>query len=83
MKFSSDLLKQLNRLPAEQRARVDAMVRRHVQACLRQGFQPENLERVYIEAMEIAEMPEEAPAVDNFRHDGWRHYPQYVSPRAL
>jgi len=39
-------------LPKEKREKVDAIVRRHTNACYKNGFPPENLDRVYIEAME-------------------------------
>ena len=46
MKISSDTLRLLNKLPKTKREKVDAIVRRHVAACQRNGFQPENIERV-------------------------------------
>lgn len=64
MKISADVLKQLNKLPAKRRARAEAIVRRHVEACFRLGFPPDNLERVYIEAIEMSgEIEEPASAV--------------------
>ena len=55
MKISSDILKLINRLSDEERAKVEKVVKRHVAACFRNGFPPENMDRVYIEAIEIIE----------------------------
>lgn len=85
MKISIDTLKLINKLPKRKREKVDAIVRRHVAACQRNGFDPENLDRVYIEAMEMidleAKFPE--PVVEEIRDwEPARHYDQYVSPKA-
>ena len=85
MKITSDTLKLVNRLPKDKRERVDAIVRRHVQACQKNGFLPENLERVYIEAVEMVDIEERFPEVeteDNRTWEPFRHYEQYVSPKA-
>ncbi|HKX28160.1 MAG TPA: hypothetical protein VJ302_10730 [Blastocatellia bacterium] len=85
MKLSCDTLKMINRLPKKKKERVDAIVRRHVGACQKNGFQPENLERVYIEAMEMVELEERFPEPVSEETRDWepaRHYDQYVSPKA-
>jgi hypothetical protein len=85
MKISSDTLKLVNRLPKRKREKVDAIVRRHVAACQKNGFQPENLERVYIEAVEMVDLEERFPEPVFEEIRDWepaRHYDQYVSPRA-
>ena len=86
MKITSDTLKLTNKLPKDKRERVDAIVRRHVRACQDNGFQPENLERVYIEAVEMVDIeerfPSEPAAEDNRTWEPFRHYEQYVSPKA-
>ncbi|HMV49520.1 MAG TPA: hypothetical protein PLD20_25365 [Blastocatellia bacterium] len=85
MKITSDTLKLINRLPRDKREKVDAIVRRHVQACQKNGFLPENLERVYIEAVEMVDINERFPEVeaeDNRTWEPFRHYEQYVSPKA-
>lgn len=85
MKITSDTLKLVNRLPKDKRERVDAIVRRHVQACQKNGFLPENLERVYIEAVEMVDIEERFPEItteDNRTWEPFRHYDQYVSPKA-
>jgi hypothetical protein len=85
MKISIDTLKLINKLPKKKKERVDAIVRRHVAACQRNGFDPENLDRVYIEAIEMidleAKFPE--PVVEETRDwEPARHYDQYISPKA-
>lgn len=85
MKISIDTLKLINKLPKKKKEKVDAIVRRHVVACQRNGFDPENLDRVYIEAMEMIDLetkfPE--PVVEEIRDwEPARHYDQYISPKA-
>jgi hypothetical protein len=85
MKISSDTLKLVNRLSKKKREKVDAIVRRHVAACQKNGFHPENMERVYIEAVEMVDLEERfpEPVVEEFRDwEPARHYDQYVSPKA-
>jgi hypothetical protein len=85
MKLSSDTLKLVNRLPKRKKDKVDAIVRRHVAACQKNGFQPENLERVYIEAVEMVDLEERFPEPITEEIRDWepaRHYDQYVSPKA-
>ena len=53
MKLSAHALRALQDLDETDRAAVEDMVRAHVRACRLNGFQPENLERVYQEAIEI------------------------------
>ncbi len=85
IKISSDTLKLINKLPRRKKEKVDAIVRRHVAACQRNGFDPENMDRVYIEAVEMvnleANFPE--PVVEEIRDwEPMRHYDQYISPKA-
>ena len=61
MKLSNDTLKLVGRLPKEKRDKVDAIVRRHTSACYKNGFPPENLDRVYIEAIEIVDIEARHP----------------------
>lgn len=86
MKITSDTLKSLNKLPDIKRQKVDAMVRRHVRACQQNGFDPENLERVYIEAIEMVDIedrfPEASVSEDNRNWEPFRQYDQYISPKA-
>lgn len=85
VKISNDTLKMINKLSRSKRDKVDAIVRRHVAACQKNGFQPENMERVYIEAMEMTELEERFPEPKADDIKDWepaRHYDQYVSPKA-
>jgi hypothetical protein len=85
VKISSDTLKMINKLPKKKKEKVDAIVRRHVAACQRNGFDPENLDRVYIEAMEMIDLEVTFPESDAEESRDWepaRHYDQYISPKA-
>ncbi|HZS09210.1 MAG TPA: hypothetical protein VFD58_30525 [Blastocatellia bacterium] len=85
MKVSTDTLKMMHKLPREKRDKVEEVVRRHVSACYRNGFPPENLDRVYLEAVEIVNLEERFPEPVSEETRDWepaRHYDQYVSPRA-
>jgi hypothetical protein len=85
VKISSDTLKLINKLPKKKKERVDAIVRRHVAACQRNGFDPENLDRVYIEAVEMIDLEVKFPEPAAEESRDWepaRHYDQYISPKA-
>ena len=85
VKISSDTLKMINKLPKKKKEKVDAIVRRHVAACQRNGFDPENLDRVYIEAIEMIDLEVRFPESDAEESRDWepaRHYDQYISPKA-
>jgi hypothetical protein len=85
VKISSDTLKLINKLPKKKKERVDAIVRRHVAACQRNGFDPENLDRVYIEAIEMINLEVKFPEPVSEEARDWepaRHYDQYISPKA-
>ena len=85
VKISSDTLKMINKLTKKKREKVDAIVRRHVAACQRNGFDPENLDRVYIEAIEMIDLEVNFPEPSAEESRDWepaRHYDQYISPKA-
>lgn len=85
VKISSDTLKLINKLSKKKKERVDAIVRRHVAACQKNGFDPENLDRVYIEAIEMIDLEVKFPdpVVEEARDwEPARHYDQYISPKA-
>lgn len=85
MKLSSHALRSLQELDETGRQAVEQIVQAHVRACLLNGFQPENLERVYQEAIEIIRLegpPKKDPAASN-KYEPTRRYEQYRSPRAL
>ncbi len=84
-KLTSETIKMIEHLPSEKREKVNLIVRRHVAACQKNGFLPENLERVYIEAVEMVDLEDRfpEPVVEEIRDwEPARHYDQYVSPRA-
>jgi hypothetical protein len=82
VQITHQTLKALNELDETSRAAVDKIVRAHVRACRSNGFAPENLERVYIEAMEIVRLegPPKEEAYEQLEPS--RRYEQYRSPRA-
>ncbi|HZF39894.1 MAG TPA: hypothetical protein VE715_13790 [Blastocatellia bacterium] len=85
VKISSDTLKLINKLSKKKKEKVDAIVRRHVAACQRNGFDPENLDRVYIEAVEMIDLEVNFPEQSAEESRDWepaRHYDQYISPKA-
>lgn len=85
MKVSTDTLRMISKLPKIKREKVDAIVRRHVAACQRNGFLPENIERVFIEAMEMIDLEKRFPEPVREEARDWqpaRRYDQYVSPKA-
>jgi hypothetical protein len=85
MKLSSHALRSLQELDETGRQAVEQIVQAHIRACLLNGFQPENLERVYQEAIEIIRLegpPKKDPSVAN-KYEPTRRYEQYRSPRAL
>ena len=74
----------LDSLPPEKRRRVNVIVNRHLKACASQGVEPENMERVYIEAVEVAAIDERtasAPPSTNQYCEPFRRYEQYLPPR--
>ncbi len=85
MKLANDTLKVIDRLSKEKREKVERVVRRHVTACYKNGFPPENLDRVYLEAIEIVNLEELYPEPEVEEIRDWepaRRYDQYVSPKA-
>lgn len=85
-KISDQTLKMLRNLSADQRAKVDQVVRTHVKACLRNGSPLESFDRLLIEAVEVVKLEERVPET---KYDfvpsvePFRHYEQYTSPREL
>ena len=86
MKLSAHALRSLQELDEIGRDAVEQMVRAHIRACRLNGFQPENLERVYQEAIEIIRLegpPKKDPMFSTSKYEPTRRYEQYRSPRAL
>lgn len=84
-KLTMETIRMIEDLAEEKREKVELIVRRHVAACQRNGFLPENLERVYIEAVEMVDLEERypEPVVEEIRDwEPLRRYDQYVGPRA-
>lgn len=85
MKISNDTLRAINQLSKKKKEKVDAIVKRHVAACQKNGFLPENLERVFIEAIEMVDLDDRFPESksEEFRnYEPARRYDQYISPTA-
>jgi hypothetical protein len=86
MKLSAHALRALQELDDNGRDAVEQIVRAHIRACRLNGFQPENLERVYQEAIEIIRLegpPKKDLAMSANKYEPTRRYEQYRSPRAL
>ena len=81
---SNDTLKKVNNLSDAKREKVISIVRRHLRACEKNGCPPESLDRVYLEAIEVAEMEMKFPEQEKPTFRNWeaRHYDQYISPKA-
>jgi hypothetical protein len=85
IRLTNETVRLIKSLPPEKRAKVDAIVRRHIRACRKNGFLPENLERVFIEAVEMVEMQERSPEPPVHEPprdwEPFRRYDLYISPR--
>ncbi len=81
MRFNAQFNREFNRLTKPQRAEVDAIVKRHTEACQRQGVKIESLDRVWIEAMELVRLNDAEGAREPWDGEPARSYPQYVSPK--
>lgn len=83
--LSKDTLKTVNNLSQEKRAKVLEIVRRHLVASYKNGCPPESMDRIYLEAIEVAEMEMKFPEHSTDEQRNWepfRRYEQYVSPKA-
>jgi hypothetical protein len=86
MKISDQTLKMINQLPQATRTKVDQVIRTHVAACRKTGSPIENLDRLFIEAVEIVKLEERCPETRFEFSSEWeplRRYDQYLSPRDL
>ena len=85
MKLSAHALRSLQELDDTGRKAVEQIVQAHIRACRLNGFQPENLERVYQEAIEIVRLegPPKNESLGHNKYEPTRRYEQYRSPRAL
>lgn len=85
MKIPNDVKRAVLELSNEKRAKVVAIVRRHVEACQRMGVEPEFMDRVWIEAMEAINIEErfEDPFIPDEKwpeYEPVRSYDVYRSP---
>ena len=85
MKLPENVRKALNELPQSKREKVQAIVRRHVNACRRVGVELEFMDRVWLEAIEAVENEERFN--EPFESEQWpeyapaRSYEVYRAPR--
>lgn len=87
MKTPEDIKNALNAMSTEKRTKVEAIVRRHIDACKRMGVEVEYIDRVWIEAIEAIGIEEKFPEIiveDNEWPDvePARRYEVYQPPRA-
>lgn len=82
--ITNDTMRKVNSLPDDKRAKVIQIVKRHLKACAKNGCPTESMDRVYLEAIDVAEMETKFPETkkDSFREWEVRHYDQYISPKA-
>ena len=85
MKLPENVRKMLDALPQNKREKVQAIVRRHVNACRRVGVELEFMDRVWLEAIEAVENEERFN--EPFESEQWpeyapsRSYEVYRAPR--
>jgi hypothetical protein len=71
------------RLDAATQLQVKAVVREHLQACVNTGAPIENLDRVFVEAIEIVRLGFKEEVYPSHVKDLKRIYEQYRSPREV
>ncbi|MBK9314255.1 MAG: hypothetical protein IPM55_08420 [Acidobacteria bacterium] len=82
-KIAADILKRVNELPEETRKKVEKVVVRHLEACRRVGVEPEQMDRVWIEAIEAVRQDEHFTDSLDEKWPEWeplRSYDVYSSP---
>lgn len=82
-KIAADILKRVNELPEEMRKKVEKVVVRHLEACRRVGVEPEQMDRVWIEAIEAVRQDEHFTDSLDEKWPEWepvRSYDVYSSP---
>lgn len=85
-KPSDQTIKMISQLSREIRAKVDKVIRTHVEACMKNGSPVENLDRLFIEAVEVVKLEErlQEPKIDfAIKSEPFRRYDQYSSPRDM
>lgn len=85
MNMPIEIAKKLRDLSESRRDKVRAVVQRHVNACRKLGIEPENMERVWIEAIEAVQIDDRYPEKLGEKWPEWepiRKYDVYESPKA-
>lgn len=80
---STKIDKVLTALTPETARRVNRIVHRYLRACEDYGVTPDNLDRVYLEAIEMAKIEGEGFTHEATPHLGVEssyHYDQYITP---
>lgn len=83
-KIPMQTLQALDALPVRVQEIARRAIREHLAACLRARITVEDLNRVYVEAIEVAKLEAEAPVrvATGTSAEPFRQYGQYISPRA-
>lgn len=83
-KIAADVQIMVNKLPEETRKKVEELVYRHLEACRKLGVEPENMDRVWTEAIEEVERD----GGEFYKHsrkgemyEARRRYGVYTSPK--
>lgn len=75
--------RQYEALTPEERAAANRIIKAHFKACDKFGMAVENLDRVFLEAIEVARLEAAEPAAERYSsHEPARHYEQYTTPLA-
>ena len=85
MNIPIEIAKKMRELPESSRREVRAVVQRDVNACRRLGIVPENMERVWIEAIEAVQIDDRYAEKLKEKWPEWepiRKYDVYDSPKA-
>ena len=83
-KLGTATLRSIEGLSEIQREKVEQVVRAHIRACRLNGFEPDDLNRLYLEAIEIVKLEEGITEEPGHETPPWdeRRYGVYESPRS-
>lgn len=82
-KMADATIRLLEKLTPEMRTAADKIIKAHFKACDKFGMPVENLDRVFLEAIEVAQLEAAEPAAERYSsHEPARHYEQYTTPLA-
>lgn len=79
-----NIRKTIEGMSQEKKLRVYGIVNRHLKACAQYSIVPDNLERILIEAVDVANSEERFPEEKRQSVSGWepfRRYEQYLAPK--